>query len=289
MINVNKKVLWISDYELDLAPGGSQRSDKILIDKGKILGFNILKVNKDNFKNISDLNRFDIIVSSNLAWINQLDPSFINKISNHHYHVRVEHDSNAYLNPEQRRKLFSSCKKTFFLSDYHYAFFKELYGDFFKNVVIIPDPIDKSKFYDKKKDRENKILYAGYMHEGKGADFFFEYVLLNPDKQFVLAGWSSIYIYTMLAKTIKNIDFLGTIDHKNMPDLFNKYKTFFYEPHPDTREPFCRSVAEALLCGINIMTRSQDRIGCLHEFKKLGADAFIESCNSAADNFWKKI
>jgi len=132
MINVNKKVLWISDYELDLAPGGSQRSDKILIDKGKILGFNILKVNKDNFKNISDLNRFDIIVSSNLAWINQLDPSFINKISNHHYHVRVEHDSNAYLNPEQRRKLFPVAKKLFFYPTITMLFLKNFMVTFLK-------------------------------------------------------------------------------------------------------------------------------------------------------------
>ena len=46
MINVNQKILWLSDYDLDQAPGGAQRSDKIIIDKGKLLGFNMPEVAK---------------------------------------------------------------------------------------------------------------------------------------------------------------------------------------------------------------------------------------------------
>jgi len=29
--------------DLDVAPGGAQRSDKIIIDQGKLLGYNIFK------------------------------------------------------------------------------------------------------------------------------------------------------------------------------------------------------------------------------------------------------
>ena len=54
MDNVNQKILWLADFDLDKAPGGAQRSDKIIIDQGKLLGFNILKTNHETFgKHIS--------------------------------------------------------------------------------------------------------------------------------------------------------------------------------------------------------------------------------------------
>ena len=46
MLSVNNKILWLADFDLDMSMGGAQRSDKILIDQGKLLGYNIVKLNK---------------------------------------------------------------------------------------------------------------------------------------------------------------------------------------------------------------------------------------------------
>ena len=66
MINVNQKILWLSDYDLDQAPGGAQRSDKIIINKGKLLGFNILKVNHETFGKHINVHEYDILITSNV-------------------------------------------------------------------------------------------------------------------------------------------------------------------------------------------------------------------------------
>lgn len=287
MLEVNKKVLWISDFDLDTAPGGAQRSDFLIIEKAKLLGISIKKTNKDNILDIENFNAFDMIVTSNVTVILNENPQLLDNISSHKNHVRLEHDSNEHISTEQREKLFSNCSKTIFLSEYQHSFFKGLYGDIFKNVEIIYDPINSKKFKDEGLEREDKILFAGYMHELKGVDHFFEYALDNPDKDFVIAGFTSSKIYHILAQKIKNIEYLGKVNHDKMPEIFNKYKAMFYSPL--VREPFCRSVAEAVLCGMDILTDRQDKIGSLQEIKKVGIEEFRDKCNNAAKTFWEKI
>ena len=205
-----KKVLFISDYNLSHSPGGAQRSNAIIIDKGRKLGFSILEANHNfNFK-ICNFDEYDILISSNLERIYHLDPEIINKISEHKNHIRLEHDMNRYLKKQDREKLFKSCKKTIFLTEFHHKLFKQNYGDIFNNVHIVYDPIDTSLFRDKENERENKILYVGYMHELKGTFSFFEFALGNPNIQFVVAGWGQL-TFDFLARNIPNIEYLGPI------------------------------------------------------------------------------
>ena len=287
MDNVNQKILWLADFDLDKAPGGAQRSDKLIIDKGKLLGFNILKLNHETFGEHVNIHDYDILVTSNVCAVLQKFPWVLDEITKHKYHVRIEHDSNDYLNQENRVKLFSFCKKTFFLTDYHFNFFQQLYGNIFKNVEIVPDPIETDKFYDYKEQRQDKILYVGYMHPLKGTSNFFELALRNPDAKYVVAGWSDYQTYNFLSVNIPNIEHLGLIKYEEMPKIYNKYKTIYYEPN--LREPFCRSVAEAITCGMSIMTGSQSKIGCLHDIKKYGIEKFKENCKNASVDFWSKI
>lgn len=287
MINVNQKILWLADYDLDTAPGGAQRSDKIIIDKGKLLGFNILKVNHETFGKHINIHNYDILVTSNVCAILQKHSWVLDEITKHKYHVRIEHDSNDYLNQESRIKLFSFCKKTFFLTDYHLLFFKQLYGDIFQNVEIVPDPIETDKFYDFQKEREDKVLYVGYMHPLKGTSNFFEHVLRNPHQKFAIAGWSDYQTYNFLSKNVPNVENLGLIQYQQMPQVYNKYKSLYYDPN--LREPFCRSVAEAVICGMLILTSKENQIGCIQDIKKYGTEKFKENCKNASIDFWNKI
>jgi len=286
MSNVNNKILWVSDFDLDQAPGGAQRSDQLLIDKGRLLGLNIKKVNHETYKDIYTIHDYDLVVSTNICALYQKYPDLIQDLHNHRNHVRLEHDSNTYLKQEDRIALFSGCSKTIFLSEYHHSFFKELYGDIFKNVEIIYDPIDTNLFYDRNQDREDKILYVGYMHPLKGTSEFFEYALANPDKKFVIAGFTDQRIYHFMAHTVPNIEYLGLKSYEEMPDIYNKYVQMFYKPV--CREPFCRSAAEAICCGVQLIGDPR-HIGCLHEVQKVGIDKFREKCNSAASDFWSTI
>ena len=287
MLDVNNKILWLADYDLDVAPGGAQRSDKIIIDQGKLLGYNILKLNHETYNSSINIHAYDVLITSNLCALSSKNPDLINNISKHKYHVRLEHDSNEYLKQEDRIKLFDSCVKTIFLSDFHISFFKEIYGDIFKNIEIIYDPIDTTVFKDYKQEREDKTLYSGYMHTLKGTYDFFTFALLNPDKKFVLAGWTDDAVLYHLSNTVPNVEYLGIKQYEEMPVIYNKYKYMFYSPN--LNEPFCRSVGEAISCGMLLFTSKPNQIGCLKEISKVGIDKFREKCNTAALDFWNKI
>ena len=278
------KILWISDFCLNHTKGGAQRSDDIIIRSGLNDGLDITWFTHDSDPALLE-EKYDHVISTNLEHISKTSPHIINWLQYHPNHSRLEHDMNAYLTPEDRQLLFSSCKNTFFLTNYHYEIFRNSYGDFFKNVKIVQDPVDVNSFYDKQLERENKVLYAGYMHPLKGTENFFNYVLGNPQLEFAVAGWGTP-LYEFAAKAAPNIEYLGTVPYEEMPELYNKYTTFFY--HPFVKEPFCRSVCEAMLCGMKLDV-NPSQIGCIHEYNRVGMEKFKENCNMAAEQFWAQI
>jgi glycosyltransferase involved in cell wall biosynthesis len=278
------KILWISDFCLKHTKGGAQRSDDILIQDGLNNDLDIVWFNFDSDPSLLEED-YDHVISTNLDEISKRSPQIINWLQYHPSHSRLEHDMNAYLSVADRKLLFSNCKNTFFLTDYHYEIFKNSYGDFFKNVKIIQDPVDVNLFSNHGLEREDKILYAGFMHPLKGMENFFNYALANPEMEFVVAGWGTP-LYEFVAKAMPNVEYLGTIPYSDMPAIYNKYKILFY--HPFIQEPFCRSVCEAMLCGMELDVNAQ-KIGCMHECSRVGLERFKENCKNASKDFWSHI
>jgi len=197
-------------------------------------------------------------------------------------HVRLEHDFCRYLDNNIREYLYTSCKKTFFLTNYHYKKFVEYYGDYFVNVEIVPDPINMYRFYNMELERKDDILYVGFMHPLKGTDNFINYVINNKDKTFKVAGWGDSR-YEDFMKNTSNVNFLGRLDYADMMQLYNTHKQMYYKPEFD--EPFCRAVGEALMCGVSIIGDS-DKIGSLHMLREDPIN-FADKCNKAAQTFWE--
>lgn len=278
------RILLVSDYSLKHTSGGAQRSNDIVVQEGRNRGHVISEYNYDSDPRILD-ESYDVIISSNLETISKIRPQIIPWLASHPRHARLEHDANRYLSSEARKLLFQSCKKTFFLSKFHCQNFVQSYGNYFVNVEIVPDPIDAEMFKDFGEEREDKILYVGFMHPFKGTDRLFSYALENPDLSFVVAGWANDETYMRKCEVFPNIELLGKVDYEEMPSLYNKYASLFYKPV--FYEPFCRSVAEALLCGIEI--QSNNLVGSLHFFKDVGYDEFVSRCNRAPEIFWEKI
>ena len=278
------KILWISDFSLSHTKGGAQRSDDIIINHGLKNNLDITWFTHDSDRNLL-YKPYDRVISTNLEQISQSRPYVIDWLQHHPNHSRLEHDMNAYLSTDDRKLLFDSCKNTFFLTNYHYELFKNTYGDIFKNVKIVQDPVETNSFYDKKLEREDKVLYAGFMHVLKGTETFFNYVLNSPSTQFVVAGWGAA-VYQFLAEKAPNVEYLGIVDYSEMPNVYNKYKTLFY--HPLVTEPFCRTVCEALLCGIQLNV-NPNNIGCISEANRIGIEKFKINCNNAPADFWQFV
>ncbi|MAR66585.1 MAG: hypothetical protein CL833_04965 [Crocinitomicaceae bacterium] len=274
------KVLFISDYSLDHSKGGAQRSNDIIYHEGKNRGHDITMLHIDmEHQNILK-QVYDLVISSNMEAFYSYKKDVLEYCFEAKNHVRLEHDMCMYLDKDSRKKLFSNCEKTFFLTDHHYNKFVQFYGDIFKNVEIVPDPIDTSKFYNMEKKRENKVLYVGFMHKLKGTENFIRYVIAHPQTSFVVAGWGN-EVFEGFMKANYNVDFLGQLNYDDMPELYNKYDTMFCFPELD--EPFCRSVGEALACGIGSFI-CNEKIGSLN-MAKTDVD-FLQKCASADKTFW---
>ena len=275
------KILIISDFGVQHTPGGAQRSNQIIIEEGLVRGHEVISFHYDSDSSLL-LDAYDFVISSNLEIISRVYPKLVESIPALNNHVRLEHDSNTYWNNDFRKIFWYSCLKSFFLTDFHLSFFKDLYGDIFKNVVIIPDPIDSS-FYDMKLERNDAIGYIGFFHELKGTGNFVEFARENKDQTFIVAGWGSEE-WEREINSLENVEFSGKIDHRDMPLFYNRISALYY--NPICNEPFCRSVGEALMCGTKIIGGS-NKIGSLEMFKS--DPMFRDRCLNAASDFWKEI
>jgi hypothetical protein len=278
------KVLWIADYGLHHSIGGAQRSDNFLTEEGQNRGHSISFLYHDSDRHVLD-NEYDVVVSANLEALFK-DSRVFDYLTDHPRHVRVEHDSNSYLPSRMRQDLFGSTQIAFFLCDYHHEQFRDMYDidNYLKKVVYCYDYIDPKQFYDHQKPRENSTLYVGFLHVLKGTMNFFDEVLQNPDKKYVIAGWGSPHL-ERVARSFKNLEWLGKVDYEDMPKLYNKYQKLYY--HPEKFEPFCRSVGEAILCGMDLDV--SDNIGAKHILDEVGKEAMSQGCAEAPKVFWDNV
>jgi len=279
------KILWISDFDISNNPGGSQRTDDEVIKAGQHQ-HQITRFNLQSDEGLLTADTYDAIVSNNLEHLRSRRPTVFQFIIKHPNHIRFEHDSNAYLTTDDRKLLFGSTKRTFFLSEYHHHQFIELYGNIFHNVSIITSPIDLDKFktLTSQEERQDAILYIGFLHFLKGTHTFFSHVLNNPDTQFVMASWGDKNL-ERTARSFKNVKWLGTVKYDAMPALFNQYKKLYY--HPAKFEPFCRSVGEAILCGMDLDVAGN--IGAVHDLQRYGIDKLREMCGKSKHTFWQLV
>ena len=74
---------------------------------------------------------------------------------------------------------------------------------------------------------------------------------------------------------------------KEISEVFRKCNSIFH--NPIVNEPFCRMVAEGLICGCKEIIGNPNKIGSYLEFKEVGYDEFKKRCENAADIFWSKV
>jgi glycosyltransferase involved in cell wall biosynthesis len=283
------KILFISDFGLNHSPGGAQQSNDLLIKKGIELGHDIKLHNYDSSP-MDFYEHFDLIISSNLEYISKNNPEKIDFIFNKQNHIRVEHDSCSYLSSNLRKKLFEHSKKNFFLSSFHVDYFNEFYGNYFDNIEIVYDPIDTSVFYRSDDEKEYDIVYCGSLHPLKGLQNLLDFSKRNRNRKVSIFGWGDPQItqsITDFCNEYKNVEFFGTKSQKEIADILRKCNAIFHSPI--VNEPFCRMVAEGLICGCQNVIGRPNKIGSYLEFQNVGYDEFKEKCQNASSIFWNKI
>ena len=278
------KILFISDFTLQQRQGGAQVSNSLIIEEGRRLGYQIDE-HHHNSSIVDFLTSYDLVVNSNLEAISKTSPAKLNMIERLPNSVRLEHDSCSYLSNGERRILFNNSKKNFFLSDYHYSFFKDLYGDYFKNAVIVYDPINTKIFKKEEKKKKYDVVYCGYLHPLKGLNNLLNFARNNPDRKVDVFGWSDRNPHSLFEGE-KNIIFNGSCEHHETASIFQQARAVFHAPI--VNEPFCRMIAEALLCGVEEIIGDRSKIGSYLEFEKVGYENFKNGCEGAARKFWEE-
>lgn len=280
-------ILFISDFSISEKYGGAEISNNILIKRGRELGHNIIEFNL-NSSPIILFQNFDLVISSNFCALNYYDSNkFIyNYIINHPKHVRLEHDSCMYFSEEDRKKLFTSTKKTFFLTDFHAEFFKKFYGDYFSNIEIVYDPLDVDRFTEADVEKIYDIVYCGFLSDLKGANNLIDFAQKNKHRQITIFGWSEDEQLVQKIKNTENIILKDRVSHSDIHNIYQRAKYIFHAPR--INEPFCMMVAEALLCGCSFIG-DDSKIGSYQEIQKNGIEKFKSRCKDSKDIFWKII
>ena len=134
MLNTLENLIKLA-RERKSSPVDGSYTNKLLIDKGRELGLDI-KEHHHNSSVTDFLSSYDLVINSNLEAISKISPPKIPLIIKSPNSVRLEHDSCSYLDNDTRKLLFSKAKKNFFLSNYHYNYFKHLFRNC-KDINII--------------------------------------------------------------------------------------------------------------------------------------------------------
>ena len=280
------KVLWVADFSISHNPGGAQRTNQYVIDKGRELGHDITEYNYDSPQELLDAD-YDLAVSNNLEHLYHQKNPVLEYLVRHPPHVRFEHDGCFYLSPDERHTIFSSTILNVFLSGYHHQQFVSLYGNIFGDPAYIPPYIPTDIFYDHGKEREDATVTVGLLHALKGVHNFKNEVLAHPNQKYVVAGWCENHKLQRSLEQLPNLEWKGKVGYRMMPMIFNRYTRFFYHPIDTFFEPWCRSVGEAAFCGINL--DCSDNIGAIRDIQKYSLDKLQQLCSNAPNEFWNVI
>lgn len=281
-------ILWISDFSLSHHLGGAQRSNQIIIDKGKSKGYIITTFHYDSDPNILEQNNYDLVISSNLEHVRTKFPWINDWICQQNNHIRYEHDSHQYNSFEERKRIFDSTKLNIFVSQLHMDKFVEHYEVNPSKSVYVVDPIDLNLFKDLGLHREDKTLYVGTFHQEKGTDLFLQEVNRNPNKKYIMLGFTDRD--AQIVQKFPNIEFYKNVAYDHMPTVYNSIREFWFYPrgaYPLFIEPFCRATAEAILCGMEMNVGVN--IGSYELYKQIGLDGLKKECHNAPNKFWKEI
>lgn len=283
------KILWINDLNISEHIGGAQRSNQAVINYGRTNGIQIDELNYNNKNLIITKNtqyEYNYIIINNIYMFVKI-PGFILWVNQLKNAIHWVHDSNSYSAQSSRIKLFQNAKLSLFLSEEHLQYFQDVYGQLFKDIptAIATPHIDQTLFYNYNIHRSDALLWCGLLHMLKGLNSLQKYA--NAGNSITISAIGNFNLLSDLIK-LPNVRLVGQTPYEQMPILYNQHKTLLFCPLQI--EPFNRTCAEALLCGMEIDTDNcKYPIGSLELYKKVGYDTFSQICNNAAAKFWEII
>jgi glycosyltransferase involved in cell wall biosynthesis len=172
------------------------------------------------------------------------------------------------------QKLYRESALNVYLSPLHQEITEKLLGGgLLPSSHILKPMIDTSRFFNEGVERDIEYLFVGVIGEAKG--------LSEMRERF---GKTDINMIGRLGPNVV-LDFgkhLGHVPYEEIPRYMNRAKNFIFLPR--WPEPQGRVVAEAALCGCNII--GNDNVGALSFGSNLSdANAYVH----VEEDFWIRM
>jgi len=173
------------------------------------------------------------------------------------------------------RQFLINAKVSMFASPLHRDEFERFMNQPIENSFLYAREIDTSKFNNLGANRDIEYFTVGAINHWKGTDLV---VAQYKDQGLHVAGYGST--------TLKDVVYLGRVPHDELPEIYNRTKNFVHFPR--CKEAFGRTVAEAALCGCNII--GNENVGALSFGKDLSDPSFYSDSKNSflqmiKDNF----
>jgi len=293
------KIAWIQDHcpaEHSVLGAGAESNDWNHIKYGIKLGYEIDLITPQNFQAVN-FEAYDFFIVSNCTFFTQQQ---LKKIMQYEYIV-FNHDYffckwRLYFQADEKchtcmflpfwKKFYSNAKLNIFLSPYHKKMHEKVLGKI-KPFAIVPSAIDINRFKPSEVEPSpNTVICVNSLYDFKGRKQVLEYIEKHKEKKFSIYGTRAENIALP-----SNAEFKGFIPNSKMPREYQKHEFLLHLPITD---PFCRVVAEFLLCNPKGKLICNENIGLL-SYKEIWKNGKIdrsklkELIKNAPKKFWSEI
>lgn len=275
----NIKILWLTDYTVREVPaGGAEITDSWILKAARISGYSVDVCRPVELKS-NNLEEADLVIFSNNY---EFPKAARDRIMETKPYIVYSHDSGRWMDVFKTHP--DMCKNavgTIFLSPLHQkSLEKFLTGA--KNVVCVPPHIPL-EFHDKGQSRENKIMFVGNIHDGKGIPEVMKFAKEHPGihLDFYYQRGQNHFIAEL--KRIRNCHMVGYVPREVIYENYNRYKYFIHIPRHS--ESFGRAVGEAYLSGCQLIVNQ--KVGaCSYNWDYR---TFREMTANAHFLFWEQV
>jgi len=266
------RIGWIADHFYPDYLGGAEITDYLMIKAGEARGYEILRLKKEDTSDYRNLSDLDFLIVSNTHTFSSRE---IRNILRRRF-VLYLHD--CVIDPHTPM-LLQHASLVVFLSPLHRKFFEERFR-ICTRVLECPPPVDMHQY--NASEKEDFAVYAGLIAKHKGIYNVLEYARKHPSMKIILVGKNQIPDL----KLPKNVEYFGALSREEVLKLLSRAKYFIHLP--EWIEAFGRAVAEAYLCGCELITN--DRVGFLsYPWNFENREVVRRELAKSRDLFWDTV
>lgn len=278
------EIAWLADFGSEGHPGGAQITNEIFIENSPEK-FEIKVYHREDYAEFTPGEQ-DLIVLNDIHY---LPDAKLTKIIDSCCYIKFEHAWQGL--EELGRKfpdLYREATGNVFLSPLAEQTYRshDLLPADESRVVCTPSPIEsyfQVRVPVEQRRPPNVGVYTGEMSEHK-LNGLLEWLETTEDFTVELYGFDTGYLSTV--EDHPRCRYMGYCVHEDLPIVLNQYRNFVHFPR---LEPFGRSIAEAYLCGCELI--SNNRVGFLSYEWDFEDYAQIRQrlVEKAPQNFWEKV